>query len=137
VTYELDMLVVDGHARESAAGRPPRGVQLQLADSRGAVADTLVMDNLGYLQFKAAPGVYMLEVRAGRGREIYAVESVGNEGWNSPSIEEGGGFVTVTSFEGLTLYPRLARQPGMERADVLADVAKEESIVDSVMSRRV
>ncbi|KAI0028565.1 glycosyltransferase family 24 protein [Vararia minispora EC-137] len=135
--YELDYIIVDGHALEGRTVRPPRGVQLQLvAGARGAIADTLVMANLGYLQFKAAPGVYALEIREGRGREIYEIESVGNDGWNSLGVgEEGGDVVTVTSFEGLTLYPRLTRRPGMERADVLAPTeAEEEGFVDSILS---
>ncbi len=47
------------------------------------------------------------------------MESVGNEGWDSPSIGESGDEITLVSFEGLTLYPRLARLPGMESEDVL------------------
>ncbi|KAI8974783.1 glycosyltransferase family 24 protein [Trametes punicea] len=118
--FDLDYLVVEGHARESATNAPPRGLQMQLVTSNSTpIADTLVMANLGYLQFRTKPGVYRLEIRPGRGREIFKMESVGNEGWNSPAVEEAGDEVTVTSFEGVTLYPRLVRQPGMEREDVL------------------
>jgi UDP-glucose:glycoprotein glucosyltransferase len=138
VLYELDYLVVDGHAREGNHNQPPRGVQLELvSNTTGAIADTLVMANLGYLQFKAKPGVYALGIREGRGRDIYEIASVGNEGWDSPEVTDGSDVVTITSFGGLTLYPRLRRRPGMEMADVLrADVeeAKEESLVGSVMS---
>jgi UDP-glucose:glycoprotein glucosyltransferase len=49
------------------------------------------------------------------------MESVGNEGWDSPTVDAIGNEITVTSFEGLTLYPRLARLPGMEDVDVLAE----------------
>ena len=118
--FDLDHLVVEGHARESANNAAPRGVQMQLVTGDGTpIADTLVMANLGYLQFRTRPGVYRLEIRPGRGREIFGMESVGNEGWNSPTVEEAGDRVTVTSFEGVTLYPRLSRRPGMENVDVL------------------
>ncbi|EIW54691.1 glycosyltransferase family 24 protein [Trametes versicolor FP-101664 SS1] len=118
--FDLDALVVEGHAREGDTSAPPRGLQMQLVTSDATpIADTLVMANLGYLQFRTKPGVYRLEIRPGRGREIFEMESVGNEGWNSPGIDEAGDVVTVTSFEGVTLYPRLARLPGMEREDVL------------------
>ncbi|KAI0715904.1 glycosyltransferase family 24 protein [Cerioporus squamosus] len=137
--FDLDYLVVEGHARESATNAPPRGLQLQLVTSNSTpIADTLVMANLGYVQFKTKPGVYRLEIRPGRGREIFEMESVGNEGWNSPSVEEAGDEVTVTSFEGVTLYPRLARLPGMENVDVLqvhSEVHHEAGLVENLVSK--
>ncbi|KAF8989563.1 UDP-glucose:glycoprotein glucosyltransferase-domain-containing protein, partial [Cyathus striatus] len=124
--FELDYIVVDGHARETPANSAPRGVQLELvATNDKQLDDTLVMANLGYLQFKAKPGVFKLQIRDGRGREVYEMESAGNEGWESPTIQEAGSEVTVTSFEGLTLYPRLRRKPGMEVADVLQGELEE------------
>ena len=138
--FDLDYLVVEGHARESVSSGPPRGLQMQLVTSdSNPIADTLVMANLGYLQFKTKPGVYKLEIRPGRGREIFEMESVGNEGWNSPTVGEAGDEVTVTSFEGVTLYPRLARLPGKEMEDVLqaAGVRTEEdaSVVENLMAK--
>lgn len=130
--FDLDFLVIEGHAREPN-NAPPRGVQLQLTSlgsnltiGSEVIADTLVMANLGYLQFRATPGVFRLGIRPGRGREVYEMESVGNEGWDSPRIKGddsnslvAGDVVTLTSFEGLTLYPRLKRREGMETAEVL------------------
>lgn len=144
--FDLDYLVIEGHAREGTSMSPPRGLQLQLvapradgvaanettADASAPIADTLVVANLGYLQFRAKPGVFRLEIRPGRGREIFALDSVGGEGWESPSVEDGGDAITLMSFEGLTLYPRTARLPGMEEADVLAidePVPEDEGIV--------
>lgn len=49
--FELQSLIVEGHARDVATGAPPRGLQLQLTDRAGkALADTSVMANLGYFQ---------------------------------------------------------------------------------------
>lgn len=138
VVYELDYLIVGGHARESGTNTPPRGVQLQLAAGHGkSIDDTLVVENLGYLQFKATPGIYQLEIREGHSREVFRLESAGNEGWQSPTVGEVGNGITITSFEGVTLYPRLARIPGQENVDVL-QVPEEEvpkGIVDGVLSR--
>jgi len=119
--FALDYLIVEGHARELKTVSPPRGVQLQLisANDGSIVDDTQVVINLGYLQFKARPGTFRLEIREGRGRDIYELETVGSEGWNSPSVVDAGDELTVMSFDGLTLYPRLARKPGAERMDVL------------------
>lgn len=140
--FDLDYLVIEGHARDMFINGPPRGLQLQLAsDSGEPIADTLVVANLGYLQFRTKPGVFRLEIRPGRGRDVFKMESVGNEGWHSLSVDEAGDEITLTNFEGLTLYPRLVRLPGMERVDVLAEVAPagppSAGLLDSVVSRYV
>ncbi|KAH7929980.1 glycosyltransferase family 24 protein [Leucogyrophana mollusca] len=126
--FALDYLVIEGHAREDKTNQPPRGVQLQLTNSTDATPldDTQVVLNLGYLQFKAKPGVFHLEIREGRSRDIFEMESVGSEGWNSPTISEAGNELTVMSFEGLTIYPRMVRKPGMEDLDVLEDQIEAE-----------
>lgn len=130
--FSLDALLIDGHGREGATQSPPRGVQLQLVSPSPQgetvpIQDTQVVANLGYFQFRVGPGVFGLEIREGRGREIYKMESVGGQGWDSPTVEEDGNEVALTSFEGVTLYPRLTRQPGMEKEDVLAESAAGES----------
>lgn len=118
--FELDYIVIEGHARDTLTNAPPRGLQMQLSTLDGIpVADTQVVLNLGYLQFKAKPGVFRLDIREGRGRDVYLLESAGNEGWNSPDVSVAGNDVTVTSFEGVTLYPRVRKRSGMEKADVL------------------
>ena len=138
--FGLDYLVIEGHARDTFTSSPPRGLQLQLTtNSSTVVTDTQVVANLGYLQFRAKPGVFQLEIHPGRGREVFTMESVGNSGWNSPSVDEVGSEITLTSFDGLTLYPRMARIPGMEREDVLPppDTVHQQSgssIVDRVSS---
>ena len=120
--FDLDYLVVEGHARDAIYNSAPRGVQLQLVTRDGTpIDDTQVVANLGYFQFKAKPGVFQLEIRQGRGRKLYKLKSAGNEGWQSATVEEIGNEITLTSFEGLTLYPRLSRLPGMEREDVLEE----------------
>ncbi|KDR79892.1 hypothetical protein GALMADRAFT_242006 [Galerina marginata CBS 339.88] len=125
--FDLDYIVIEGHARE-ASNIVPRGVQLQLvAGDNVPIDDTQVVANLGYFQFKAKPGVFQLEIREGRGRKIFKLESAGNEGWDSPTVEEAGAVITVTSFEGLTLYPRLSNLPGMETADVLQEEEEQSS----------
>ncbi|KIM46645.1 glycosyltransferase family 24 protein [Hebeloma cylindrosporum] len=126
--FELDYLTVEGHARETSTSSAPRGVQVQLATADGhPIDDTQVVANLGYFQFRAKPGVFQFEIRPGRGREIFKLDSAGNEGWDSPPVEVAGSEITVTSFEGLTLYPKFSRLPGMETADVLEEKQSEES----------
>ncbi|KAG9126087.1 hypothetical protein FRC07_004930 [Ceratobasidium sp. 392] len=134
-TFHLDHLVIEGHAREAATNAPPRGLQLQLTTQSGnPTADTQVVANLGYFQFRTGPGVFRLEIRPGRGREVYTIESVGNDGWNSGHVNDTGPEITLTSFEGHTIYPRMARQPGMEEADVLTESEKKEGVWSRVTS---
>nr|XP_019013386.1 UDP-glucose:glycoprotein glucosyltransferase [Kwoniella pini CBS 10737]OCF52167.1 UDP-glucose:glycoprotein glucosyltransferase [Kwoniella pini CBS 10737] len=121
ISFSLKQLLIEGHARESS-NAPPRGVQLQLTKNGLEVAsDTSVMANLGYFQFKAIPGVYDLSIRPGRGREVYELESVGSDGWDSASVNITGSGVVLDSFEGNTILPRFVRREGMERADVLEE----------------
>lgn len=139
--FDLDFLVVEGHARNPQTNEPPPGVQLQLVNGNAtSVDDTQVVATLGYFQFKITPGVFRLEIREGRGQDIFTLESVGNEGWESLTIEEVGDEITLTNFEGLTLYPRLTRKLGMEREDVLAEIdttVEPPSLIEDVISRRV
>lgn len=137
--FDLDFLVIEGHARNPYSNAAPRGVQVQLTNGNNtSVDDTQIVATLGYLQFKAKPGVFKFEIREGRGRDLFDLESVGNEGWDSPTIEEAGNQVTLTSFEGLTLYPRLARKPGTEGQDVLMDVDvvhHQPGLMEDIVSR--
>lgn len=138
--FELDYLTIDGHAREAATNAAPRGVQVQLATGDGhPIDDTQVVANLGYFQFRAKPGVFQFEIRPGRGRKIFKLDSAGNEGWESPTVEVAGSEITVTSFEGLTLYPRFSRLPGMETADVLEEEVSEDSksVFEGISNRSV
>lgn len=119
--FSLDYLVIEGHARDVVTKAPPRGLQLQLTSESVPIADTMVVANLGYFQLKAKPGVFQLEIRPGRGQEIFEMVSAGNEGWESPSVQDAGADVTITAFEGVTLYPVFQRREGKENEDVLAE----------------
>jgi UDP-glucose:glycoprotein glucosyltransferase len=125
VTYELENILIEGHSREPS-GSPPRGVQLLLGTEHDAhFADTLIMANIGYFQFKANPGYYNIQLQTGRSSDIFTIESVGAQGFTATPGDEGTD-AALMSFQGTTLYPRLNRKPGMEKEDVL-----EESSSDS------
>ena len=135
ILFTLNQIVIDGHARE-ANHAPPRGLQLQLtAAGLEKTLDTQVMANLGYFQFKATPGVYNLATRPGRSSEVFELESVGNDGWDSKSVNATGTQVTLASFEGKTLLPRFDRRPGMERANVLDTGTPPVGFANEVVSK--
>lgn len=136
VTFELKQLLIEGHAREQT-NSPPRGLQLQLTRNGVEVSDTLVMANVGYLQFKVTPGVYDLSIRPGRGRDVFELESTGTTGWDSAPVNTTGLGVTLTSFEGMTILPRFVRKEGMEKADVLQEAQPSTGHAGAVWSRYV
>ncbi|RDW68029.1 hypothetical protein BP6252_09425 [Coleophoma cylindrospora] len=128
--YELEHILIEGHSREVVSGSAPRGAQLVLATERDPhFADTIIMSNLGYFQFKANPGLYKINLKEGRSSEIFEIASLGSKGW-SPRPNDNTQEVVLMSFQGTTLYPRLARKAGMEAEDVLE--AKVDSTMDFV-----
>ncbi|BGP24642.1 killer toxin resistant protein [Rhodotorula toruloides] len=134
--FELEALLVEGHARDMPSSRPPRGLQLELrrggtnASEQHQRVDTTVMANLGYLQFKASPGAWQLDIRPGRSSEVFELESIGADGWKSGPINKTGTTFVVSTLEGLTLYPRFVRKPGHALTELLDESA------DAVASAR-
>ncbi|KAJ3578882.1 hypothetical protein NPX13_g1689 [Xylaria arbuscula] len=123
--YELENILIEGHSRQLPGGGPPRGVQLLLGTERDPhFADTIIMANIGYFQFKANPGYYNIHLQEGRSSDIFDIISVGAKGYEAVPGDEGTE-VALMDFQGTTLYPRLQRKEGMETADVLEDSSSE------------
>ncbi|KAK0648772.1 UDP-glucose:glycoprotein glucosyltransferase-domain-containing protein [Cercophora newfieldiana] len=119
--YELENILIEGHSREFPSGSPPRGVQLVLGTEKEPhFADTIIMANLGFFQFKANPGVYSIHLKEGRSSDIFTMESVGAQGYSKVPGDETNE-IALMDFQGTTLYPRLTRKPGQEEADVLEE----------------
>jgi UDP-glucose:glycoprotein glucosyltransferase len=128
--YELEYILIEGHSREMPTGTAPRGAQLVLGTERNHhFADTIIMANLGYFQFKANPGFYKIDLQDGRSSEIFKIDSIGSQGW-TPVPGDETTEVVLMSFQGATIYPRLSRKPTMETEDVLE--AKSDSPLDFV-----
>lgn len=66
-----------------------------------AIAGTLVVSNLVYPQFRAKPGVCGLDIRPGRRRDIFHLQSVGDEGSESPTIDQANNKITGMNFDAL------------------------------------
>lgn len=129
--FELEQLVIEGHGRELKAS-VPRGLQLQLTTTEGdIVGDTSIMANLGYFQFKADPGLYNLNIRDGRGCDVYSLHSMSSGTTRSSSSASE---IALTSFTGLTVRPIFARKLGMELADVLEEVVPQPGFFDKIYS---
>ncbi|KAK4053247.1 killer toxin resistant protein [Microbotryomycetes sp. JL221] len=134
--FELQSLIVEGHAREMPVGSPPRGLQLELLRGTNASTtidkhgDTIVMANLGYFQLKANPGPWRLAIRPGKSAEVYSFESIGAQGWTSGDVTKTGDSLFVSTLEGFTLYPRLKRNEGYETVNLLDD-SDDNTIVNA------
>jgi len=128
--YELENILIEGHSRDVTVGPPPRGVQLYLGTEKDPQsADTIIMANLGYFQFKANPGYWKLQLQPGRSQQIFNIDSAGQAGYNPQPGDESTD-ITLMSFQGKTLYPRFSRKPGQEAEDVLEESAKPGSPKD-------
>ncbi|KAF2802028.1 uncharacterized protein BDZ99DRAFT_552384 [Mytilinidion resinicola] len=119
--YELENILIEGHSRDVTNGVPPRGAELVLGTQKNPhFADTIIMANLGYFQFKANPGFFKIQLKAGRSQEIFKIDSAGTRGYG-PQPGDDTTEIALMSFQGTTLFPRLSRKPGQEAEDVLAD----------------
>ncbi|KAI9799196.1 MAG: hypothetical protein M1825_004839 [Sarcosagium campestre] len=119
--YELEHILIEGHSRDTTTGQPPRGAQLVLGtDHDYHTADTIVMANLGYFQFKANPGLWKIDLKVGRSQEVFSIDSAGIKGYDARAGDESTE-IELTSFQGKTLFPRLSRKLGQNSEDVLEE----------------
>ena len=131
-TYALEHILIEGHSRDLTAKSPPRGVQLNLGTEKNLeYADTIIMANLGYFQFKTQPGLWKISLKPGRSQQIFNLDSVGSLGY-SPQPGDDNTEVALLSFQGKTLFPRLSRKKGQEMEDVLETGHKPGSAMDYV-----
>lgn len=131
-TYALEHILIEGHSRDLTARSPPRGVQLNLGTEENRYsADTIIMANVGYFQFKSQPGLWKISLKPGRSQQIFNLDSVGSFGY-APKPGDGNTEVALLSFQGKTLFPRLSRKSGQEMEDVLETGPKPGSAMDYV-----
>ncbi|KAM3966578.1 UDP-glucose-glycoprotein glucosyltransferase [Aphomia sociella] len=117
--FELEYLLLEGHAWDVGVGTPPRGLQLVLGTrAKPDTVDTIVMANLGYFQLKANPGAWILRLRPGRSDDIY--EIVGHENTDTPA---GSGDIQVlmSSFRSHVIKLRVSKKPDQQHLDLLVE----------------
>ncbi|XP_053601537.1 UDP-glucose:glycoprotein glucosyltransferase isoform X2 [Plodia interpunctella] len=117
--FELEYLLLEGHAWDTTLGTPPRGLQLILGTRENPeLMDTIVMANLGYFQLKANPGAWILRLRPGRSDDIY--EIVGHENTDTPAGSEDIQ-VLMSSFRSHVIKLRVQKKPDKQQLELLAD----------------
>ncbi|KAI9041154.1 putative UDP-glucose:glycoprotein glucosyltransferase [Aspergillus affinis] len=130
--YALEHILIEGHSRDLTTKSPPRGVQLNIGtDNNPSYADTIIMANLGYFQFKTQPGLWKINLKPGSSERIFNLDSVGGLGY-SPQPGDDNNEVALLSFQGKTLFPRLSRKKGYEMEDVLETGPKAGTAMDYV-----
>jgi UDP-glucose:glycoprotein glucosyltransferase len=131
--YGLESILIEGHSRDTTnGGQPPSGAEVVLATAKDHhYADTIIMANLGYFQFKTNPGFYNIKLKSGRSQEIFSLDSAGPKGW-LPQPGDETTEIALMSFQGATIFPRLSRKPGQETADVLTP---EESLASELVGK--
>ncbi|KAG0251321.1 hypothetical protein DFQ27_008839 [Actinomortierella ambigua] len=133
--FELQHILVEGFARDISLRAPPKGAQFLLGTkTEPHVVDTLVMANMGYFQLKGNPGVWDMSLRPGRTQDIFDIESIGADGWLTGGVKDDKRDVIINNLEGLVLYPRLVRKPGMESANVQDEPTGESGLWNSIKS---
>ncbi|KAL5118425.1 killer toxin resistant protein [Pleosporales sp. CAS-2024a] len=131
--YGLESILIEGHSRDTTlGGQPPSGAEVVLATEKEPhFADTIIMANLGYFQFKTNPGFYNIKLKAGRSQDIFKLDSAGPKGW-APQPGDETTEIALMSFQGATIFPRLSRKPGQELAQVLSP---DESFASDLVGR--
>ena len=106
--YEARDLLIEGHGRDIKAF-VPHGLEIELESiDRRTRHDTILMESLGYFQFRVPPGCWNLKVREGGSAERYDLVSTGAQGWDSPPLHITGPGITVDTLQGSTVYPQFA-----------------------------
>ncbi|CAN0100930.1 unnamed protein product, partial [Ectocarpus fasciculatus] len=138
--YTVKGLLLTGRCYDvtSSPASPPQGLQLVLRPSpstpssqtnggggggggggRGVTADTVVMENLGYFQLQASPGVWDLGLADGRASEVYEIVDGGSG--------SGGGVVNAAAHDAaLEVQRRLERERAV---DGVSPAAESQAIV--------
>ena len=133
-SFVLKSLLVTGHAHEKDTRAPPAGMQLELYsagsakttpddDKAGLYSDTLVMNNLGYFQLQANPGVWRMQLAEGPSRSIYQVSEDHSVGKDYERI------VLLRDFSGNVEDLEVNKRPGKEEMQLLESL--DENSADS------
>jgi len=123
--WELGSLLLEGHCYESGSGNPPRGLQLTLGTKNNPdFTDTIVMANLGYLQLKAAPGAWYLNLRDGRSADIYDIVSQENTDSKTGSKDVT---VLMNSFQSRIVKLKVAKKADKKNEELLPQDGNEDS----------
>ncbi len=121
ISYRIKSLLVAGQCFQDfhANPSPPNGLQLvmsRMTGDEGVIehfSDTLVMQNLGYWQLQANPGLWSLSLAEGRASTLYDI------GESSGVIVGGNVIIPVRSFADAISYLYVEKKEGMRHLSLL------------------
>lgn len=123
ITYTLKNILAAGQCFQFLySGRqmnPPNGLQLVLTldnTNRNVSTDTLVMQNLGYFQLQANPGLWKLSLAEGRATELYDIDSSYNAGSSGGEL-----YIAIKSFTDTLNKLVVRKKNGMDNIPLLQD----------------
>ncbi|XP_062620063.1 UDP-glucose:glycoprotein glucosyltransferase 1-like [Saccostrea cucullata] len=130
--FALEYILIEGHCSDTTSGQPPRGLQFTLGtNASNPLVDTIVMANLGYFQLKANPGVWFLQLREGRSKDIYNI--VGHEMTDTP-VGSDDVVVAINSFKSKIIRVKVEKKKDKIMEQLLKDEDDDKSIWDSISS---
>lgn len=91
------------------------------------------MANLGYFQLKSSPGMWFLQLRDGRSKDIYEV--VSHENTESETKRSQKIVIVIDSFEGKIIRVKVSKKSDMVNENLLddkEDKQEDESIWSSI-----
>ena len=94
------------------------------------------MANLGYFQLKSSPGMWFLQLRDGRSKDIYEV--VSHENTESETKRSQNIVIVINSFEGKIIKVKVSKKSDKINENVLddkEDKQEDESIWSSIATR--
>lgn len=131
ITYTLKNLLVSGQCFQESTRSPPNGLQLILTpvsflsnltsdnerDTQVHSSGTLVMQNLGYYQLQANPGLYQLNLAKGKASDLFDIKNTN---------DEIGYIIVVNSFSDSVNRLIVEKKIGMEMINLLDDNTNKE-----------
>ncbi|CAM9945547.1 unnamed protein product, partial [Laminaria digitata] len=93
------------------------------------ITDTVVMNNLGYFQLQASPGVWELALADGRASDVYEIIARADEGGGSGGGGGSGSSSTTTVHAARDLERRLRVMKGEKEAGAPPPAAAESQLI--------
>lgn len=140
VSYIVKNLLIAGQCFEGMDYNPtpPNGLQLVLHSSPAGsmsnlkttyYSDTLVMQNLGYFQLKANPGLWQLSLAEGRARTLYQIDHINENILKDQNGSVSAVSIPIRSFADKIMRLAVSKRVGMEHLSLLdAEGAAGENV---------
>jgi UDP-glucose:glycoprotein glucosyltransferase len=112
----------DKQENDESENTKVEGTSSEITSYSSFSTDTVVMQNLGYFQLQASPGVFDLTIAPGRGRELYSImnhpSSNNNDDENNNVNSKR---IVLSSFHDMNVKLKVKKNVGKEHLSLLKD----------------